>query len=33
MTGLMLGSALERDIPKDSEIEDAWRENEVELPE
>ena len=32
LTGLMLGSALERDIPQDSEIEEKWREGEVRLP-
>lgn len=30
--GLMLGSALERDVPEGSETEEAWREGEVELP-
>jgi len=33
MLGMMLGSALERDIPMDSEEEDAWREQEFTLPE
>lgn len=32
LTGLMLGAALERDIPKDSEIEQEWRDGEVVLP-
>lgn len=30
--GMMLGSALERDIPADSEEEEAWKAGEVELP-
>lgn len=30
--GMMLGSALERDIPKDSEEEEAWRNGKVKLP-
>ena len=32
LTGLMLGSALERDIPKGSDTEQEWRNGEVELP-
>lgn len=31
--GMLLGAALERDIPKDSELEDLWRDGEFELPE
>jgi len=30
--GMMLGSALERDVPMDSSLEDAWREGEFEIP-
>lgn len=30
--GMMLGAALERDIPKDSALEDAWRDGAFELP-
>lgn len=33
MMGMMLGAALERDIPMDSEEEEAWREQEFTLPE
>jgi len=33
LMGLMLGSALERDIPVDTENERLWREREYELPE
>ena len=32
ITGLILGSALERDIPMDSDVEDAWKDGEVSLP-
>lgn len=31
--GLMLGSALERDVPMDSALEDAWRDGAFTLPE
>jgi len=31
--GLMFGAALERDVPKDSALEDAWRDGAFELPE
>lgn len=30
--GMILGSALERDVPMDSALEDAWREGKFELP-
>lgn len=30
--GVILGAALERDIPEDSELEDAWRDGGFELP-
>lgn len=30
--GMMLGSALERDVPMDSDLEDRWRNGEFELP-
>lgn len=33
ITGLIFGAALERDIPMDSDIEEAWKEGDVELPE
>jgi hypothetical protein len=33
ITGMMLGAALERDIPQDSEAESDWRDGEFELPE
>lgn len=31
--GMMLGSALERDIPADAEAEEQWKNGEFELPE
>lgn len=31
--GLLIGTALERDIPMDSDIEDMWRDGEMTLPE
>lgn len=31
--GLLIGTALERDVPKDSEIEERWRDGEMTLPE
>lgn len=33
LLGMMLGSALERDVPKDSALEDAWRDGAFTLPE
>jgi len=30
--GMLLGSALERDVPMDSALEDAWRDGAFELP-
>lgn len=33
MIGMMLGAALERDVPMDSEAEELWREGEFTLPE
>jgi len=33
LAGLMLGAALERDVPMDEDEEDAWREGKFELPE
>lgn len=30
--GMMLGTALERDVPKDSALEDAWRDGAFTLP-
>lgn len=31
--GMILGTALERDVPKGSDAEDVWRDGEFELPE
>lgn len=33
ITGLIFGAALERDVPMDSDIEEAWKEGDIELPE
>lgn len=32
IVGMMLGSALERDVPMDTALEDAWRDGAFELP-